>query len=202
MNAPPSSTVPTAPAASPKPSTASPKNLPSPEASAQQPPKTPAPASPGPPTIEPFAMNYRLIAPMSRLLASLSLRGKVHGVAEDPAEPHQQTLSLGRWQAAISYGRPLFGNWDPPKGNPEPSGGALLAELGPDEFLVTGFHSRVDFSPANRSRGEKMQFARVEEGAYENGEWKFIRVWNGDQTDWGLNFTSVPQVLRVRLATY
>jgi len=153
-------------------------------------------------TIEPFAMNYRLIAPMSRLLASLSLRGKVHGVAEDPAEPHQQTLSLGRWQAAISYGRPLFGNWDPPKGNPEPSGGALLAELGPDEFLVTGFHSRVDFSPANRSRGEKMQFARVEEGAYENGEWKFIRVWNGDQTDWGLNFTSVPQVLRVRLATY
>ena len=153
-------------------------------------------------TIEPFAMNYRLIAPMSRLLASLSLRGKVHGVAEDPAEPHQQTLSLGRWQAAISYGRPLFGNWDPPKGNPEPSGGALLAELGPDEFLVTGFHSRVDFSPANRSRGEKMQFARVEEGAYENGEWKFIRVWNGDQTDWGLNFTSLPQVLRVRLATY
>ena len=36
----------------------------------------------------------------------------------------------------------------------------------------------------------------------ENGTWKFLRVWNGDQTDWGLNFTSVPQVLRVRLATY
>jgi beta-galactosidase GanA len=153
-------------------------------------------------TIERFAMNYRLIAPMQRLLASLSLRGKVHGVAEEPAEPHQQTLSLGRWQASVSYGRPLFGNWDPPKGNPEPSGGALIAELGPDEFLVTGFHSRVDFALADKSRGEKMQFARVEEGLYENGEWKFIRLWNGDQTDWGLNFTSVPQVLRVRLATY
>jgi hypothetical protein len=60
----------------------------------------------------------------------------------------------------------------------------------------------VDFSLTDPSRGEKMQFARVEEGVYENGVWKFIRLWNGDQTDWGLNFTSVPQVLRVRLATY
>jgi Domain of unknown function (DUF5597) len=33
-----------------------------------------------------------------------------------------------------------------------------------------------------------------------NGKWQFLRVWNGDQTDWGLNFTSVPQVLRVRFA--
>jgi hypothetical protein len=28
------------------------------------------------------------------------------------------------------------------------------------------------------------------------------RIWNGDQTDYGLNFTSLPQVLKVTLATY
>jgi hypothetical protein len=28
------------------------------------------------------------------------------------------------------------------------------------------------------------------------------RLWNGDQTDYGLNFTGLPQVLRVHLATY
>ena len=44
--------------------------------------------------------------------------------------------------------------------------------------------------------------ARVEEGHYEQGQWIFERLWNGDQTDWGLNFTSLPQVLRVRLAEY
>jgi beta-galactosidase GanA len=44
--------------------------------------------------------------------------------------------------------------------------------------------------------------ARVEEGHYENGVWVFERVWNGDQTDWGLNFTSACQLLRVKLATY
>jgi hypothetical protein len=31
---------------------------------------------------------------------------------------------------------------------------------------------------------------------------EFFHVWNGDQTDWGLNFTAAPQVLRVTLGTY
>ena len=47
-----------------------------------------------------------------------------------------------------------------------------------------------------------MIYDRVEEGTYENGEWKFLRVWNGDQTDYGLNFSSAVQLLRVKLATY
>jgi hypothetical protein len=42
----------------------------------------------------------------------------------------------------------------------------------------------------------------VEEGAYENDTFQFQRIWNGDETDWGLNFTSEPVVLRVSLATY
>ena len=50
--------------------------------------------------------------------------------------------------------------------------------------------------------GRQMQYAQVEEGVYESGVWQPLRVWNGDQVDWGLNFTSVPQVLHVRLATY
>ena len=30
----------------------------------------------------------------------------------------------------------------------------------------------------------------------------FLRIWNGDQTDYGLNFTTEPQVLRVKLMTF
>ena len=36
----------------------------------------------------------------------------------------------------------------------------------------------------------------------EDGKWVFRRRWNGDQTDYGLNVTTVPALLRVRLATY
>jgi hypothetical protein len=43
----------------------------------------------------------------------------------------------------------------------------------------------------------------VEEGTYDaSGTWHMARIWNGDQTDYGLNFTSLPQVLKVTLATY
>jgi beta-galactosidase GanA len=151
-------------------------------------------------TLVPFAMNYRLVAPMMRELAALAFEGKLHGRAEEPGQS-AQTIRLGRWAATLSYGLPQFGP-GPAPGNPQPIGGALIGQLGEDEFLVTGFHTRVSFDVSDRADGRKMQYARVEEGTYSNGSWKFLRVWNGDQTDWGLNFTSLPQVLRVRLATY
>ena len=153
-------------------------------------------------TIAAFASNYQLVRPMQQKWAELSLQGRLHGVAEDPAN-HTQSIDLGAWHATIDYGLPQFGPSKSPPGNSQPMGGVLIGELGPNEFLVAGFHARVSFDVADRSRQLKMQFLRVEEGTYqEDGTWKFLRVWNGDQTDWGLNLTSAPQILRVRLATY
>jgi beta-galactosidase GanA len=44
---------------------------------------------------------------------------------------------------------------------------------------------------------------RVEEGRYDNrGKWIFKRVWNGDQTDYGLNFVDTPTLLRVTMGRY
>lgn len=150
-------------------------------------------------TIAPFALEYRLIGPMASLLARLSFEGRVHGVSE-PTAVHTQSIALGRWKAVVSYGLPMFGDGKAP-GNPVPDGGALIARLGPDDFLVTGVHARVSFELAHPGK-LRMQYARVAQGRYVDGEWKFLRVWNGDQTDWGLNFTSIAQVLHVHLATY
>jgi beta-galactosidase GanA len=80
-----------------------------------------------------------------------------------------------------------------------PDGGALIARLSANEFLVTGYRARVTFGSA---KGERFMMARVEEGHFENGQWVFDRLWNGDQTDYGLNLTTLPQVLKVKLATY
>jgi beta-galactosidase GanA len=155
-------------------------------------------------TVEAFARNYKLVEPMMREIAALNLLGKVWGAAE-PTDTHVQHLTLGpaaapRWQVEVSYGRDSFGDAEP-KGNPTPSGGVLLAELGANEYLVTGFNARVTFERAQANTSPFM-LARVEEGHYDRGQWNFERLWNGDQTDWGLNFTDLPQVLRVRLADY
>ena len=71
-----------------------------------------------------------------------------------------------------------------------------------DLFLVAGFFCRVDFQVADAASGKQRQFLRVEEGTYKDGQFKSLRIWNEDQTDWGLNFTPAPQVLRVSLGTY
>jgi len=71
-----------------------------------------------------------------------------------------------------------------------------------DEFLVAGFFCHVDFQRAGAASGKQRQFLRVKEGTYKDGQFKSLRIWNGDQTDWGLNFMSAPQVLRVSLGTY
>lgn len=149
--------------------------------------------------LAPFALNYEIAASMDRELAELSFAGKLRGVAENPAE-HRQTLDFGAWKAVISCGMPQFGFGKEPEGNPQPVGGALIGQLAANEFLVSALHARVDFTPAES--GKQRQFVRVEEGRYDHGLWISERLWNGDQTDYGLNFTSAAQVLRVTLATY
>jgi len=146
--------------------------------------------------LAPFALNYAVAGPIASEIARLNYEGRLQAVSEERGKP-VETLSFGPWKAVIRYGVPQFGFANNPPGNPEPVGGALIAQRGDNEFLVTGVHCRVDFEAANKQR----EFVRVEEGTYASGIFQPIRIWNGDQTDWGLNFTSAPQVLRVTLGT-
>lgn len=159
-------------------------------------------------TIEDYSVPYRALAPMAREWARLSFTSRVWGASE-PDDHADRSLDLGRWRVRLSFGEWQFGmkEWLPDlKEKPEwfgiPTGGALLAELGPDEFLLTGRRVRVSFDLPPGSKANGLIFASVEEGAFVDGRWVMKRVWNGDQTDYGLNFTDQPQVLRVRLATY
>lgn len=155
----------------------------------------------------PFVLNYRIMGPMMREWAKLSFENDTWGVAE-PDDHKSQTLDLGRWTAEVDYQQWQFGFVDLkhkngiPPGTEKPAGGVLIARLGPDEYLVTGLHCRVSFNLTDKKSKLHGQFDRVEEGHYQNGKWVFDHVWNGDATDWGLNFTSKPKVLRVKLSTY
>ncbi len=178
-------------------------------------------------TIEQFAQHYRVIASMMREWAKLAYESNVWGVAEPldtttetqkiwnaeatPAEKEKyakdkaaqltQTLDLGLWDAEVTYGRPMF--WiAPPEGNIPAAGGALIAQLGENEYLVTAHKARVELKPSAELAGKKYMIERVEEGHYENGKWIMERVWNGDQTDWGMNFTARAHLLKIKMASY
>jgi beta-galactosidase GanA len=155
--------------------------------------------------IDGFALDYELLGSMDREIARLNFEGKLQAVCEDPAV-RSQTLVFGPWTVSVGYGQPQFGGMRPGAGtatpNPDPEGRALVAQLGPDEFLVTGVSARVDFRPTDATTGKHRAYIRVEEGTYVDGKWKMARIWNGDQTDYGLNFRALPQILHVSLMTY
>jgi beta-galactosidase GanA len=152
-------------------------------------------------TLNPIAINTRVLNPMMREIAQLAFEGRLHAAVEEKGQA-QQTLALGRWQAIITFGPPAFGYGKNPEGNPQPVGRVLIAQLGENEFLVTGHLCRVDFKIADAASSAQRDFLRVEEGNYEGGAFRPVRIWNGDETDWGLNFGSAGQVIRVQLGTY
>jgi beta-galactosidase GanA len=157
--------------------------------------------------LEPFASNYHLVAPIMRIWAQQAFDGNVWGASE-PDDRKPVDLDLGNWKARVHYDKGTFGasdwTWMKPRpANPlGPEGGVLIAALGPDEYLVTGRMARIDFT-APAGSGRRAMLARVEEGRYDDeGKWVLHHVWNGDQTDYGVNFTTVPRVLKVKLGSY
>ena len=161
----------------------------------------PAGRKPDEDPLTPLAQAYAVVAPIMREVARLNYEGNLQAVAER-ADVHVQTLEFEGWKAEVSFGVPRFGNGAVPKGNPEPTGGAVVGRLGPDEFLVAGHACRVDFHPSGADPTAQREFLRVEEGAFEDGAFRPARIWNGDQTDYGLNLGSSPVALRVRVRSY
>ena len=146
-------------------------------------------------SLAPIALNYQILRPIMREVARLNFEGKLQTVVEQPGEL-TQTMDFGNWQAVVTFGVARNGA---ARGNQEPIGRALVAKIGENQFLVTGAFCRVDFKSAS---GGQRDFLRVEEGGYEQGVFRPVRIWNGDETDWGLDFRSAPQSLHVLLGTY
>jgi hypothetical protein len=71
----------------------------------------------------------------------------------------------------------------------------LVAQVGPDEFLLTGIGGSVFFHRPGFLPGIRMQILTAEEGYYTPAEkpgapevWHVKRVLNGDETDRGIRF--------------
>ena len=159
------------------------------------------PPSAGEPLPDPVPAMYAAIGSSMREIARLGYEGRLHAAVEETGAA-AKTVPIGAWAASVKFGPPAFGYGRDPQPNPEPVGRVLIGELGPDEFLVTAYLARVDFAPVGKAAGSHRDFLRVEEGTFAGGRFQPVRLWNGDETDWGLNFGARPVVLRVQLGTY
>jgi beta-galactosidase GanA len=157
----------------------------------------------------PFAAIYEAFAPMQRQWARWAFEGRTHGVAE--GDDHaDQTIAMKGWKADVSFGQWQFGekSFDGNAKQPPPwaarlEGGVAIAQIADDEFVIVGRRARVRLDALQAGAGHGAMIARAEQGHYDaDGRWVMERNWNGDQTDWGLNFTDKPTVLKVRMGMY
>ena len=160
-------------------------------------------------TVEAFASKYRLFAPMAGAWARVAAQNPTWGAAK-PDDGSSQSTVMGRWKPVVQYGEWQFGErdaaWMPDTPHPtdgKPVGGAVIVQTGGDEFLIAGSNARVRIALAEAKPGESAAMLRVEEGTLaEDGSFVMRRVWNGDQTDHGLNFNSQPVLLKVTMGSY
>ena len=158
-------------------------------------------------TMEAFSGPYAMLAPMARDWARIAFENPVWGTAKGAKT---QAKVFGRWQIAAEYGlwqmgEPGWSSWnkiDPHPLAEAPVGGMVAAQLGPDTFLISGSHVRVRLTAAGAAPSEQAQIISAEEGSFVAGKWTMRRRWNGDQIDYGLNFTGEPVMLKVTMGLY
>ena len=158
-------------------------------------------------TVEPFAKVYAAFRPMQRQWAQWAFEGRTYGVAE-PDDHADQFIAMKGWKAHVTFGQWQFGEREWPGNQKEkpahadtPSGGVAIAQIADDEFILVGQLARVRIDDADASG--KALIDHVEEGRFgSDGRWVMERRWNGDQVDWGLNFTARPRVIKVKLGHY
>ncbi len=144
------------------------------------------------------AENYALIAPMAGEIARLNFDSKLKTAVEEAGHA-QQEVDFGKWQATVSFGYPQPDRQRPP-GTPDFHGRVLIAQLGANEFLVTGIDARVIFHPPSRPVPPDHHISyilRAEQGEYVDGKWTPLRILNGDETQRGLNFQHGGDVVHV-----
>jgi beta-galactosidase GanA len=156
--------------------------------------------------VEPYGKIYSAFRPMERQWSKWAFEGRTYGVAEGD-DRATQTIAMKGWKGTISFREWQFGEReyfkevkDLPAGTDKPNGGVAIAQIADNEFIIVGQHARVKIDHAD---GKPTMWARVEEGYYDpSGKWIMERNWNGDQTDYGLNLTGKPVVLKVKVGTY
>jgi beta-galactosidase GanA len=169
--------------------------------------------------------GFALLGSFSRELAALKFAGKLQTAVEEDGISQKEiaftadgmSAPLGSnaapaappnaaWRVVVSFPP----SYDPPAAPVSTTsdttglheGRAVVASLGHNEFLVAGIDCRVQFALPVHAGGKQAQILKVEEGRYEGTKWIPTRLWNGDETDYGLNFGGKGSLLRVTMGSY
>nr|WP_295931750.1 DUF5597 domain-containing protein [uncultured Dyadobacter sp.] len=138
-----------------------------------------------------IAANYKLLTPAVPLITGLQGTGKLKAAVEEDGLG-EKLLHFSNYDLLLTFDFPTY------KTGNELTGRVLVAETAPDEFYLMGFDTKFQFRPRLGSVFSASELIAVEEGTFENGQWKRRRIWNGDEV-YHSTLTPDGVILKVRL---
>jgi hypothetical protein len=148
--------------------------------------------------------NYRLFRGAMPAILDLQQKGGLQEAVEE--EPiRSKHLIFDRYDVRVQF-RPPSRFAPAPAAGAEASGRVLIGQLGPDEFLVLGFDSIVEFRPSQGSDFAAAQFLEADEGVWDdNGVWKRTDIGRTAQGDYAPPTVTLPAqgaLFKVKLIRY
>ncbi|WP_068843688.1 DUF5597 domain-containing protein [Flavobacterium chilense] len=131
---------------------------------------------------EPLGKIYDLVRQLTPTIEANKGQGKIDGVLLDK-ENQTQIIQLGNYEFTFKHDYTL--NWsDGAKEEIWPMSSAIIIETGIDEFYIAGSGIVVTFKPL-KNKTLNAGILKTDQGKFENGKWRTIRHFNGDQTHQG-----------------
>ena len=131
------------------------------------------------------------------LIDPVTLANAAVASSEVGTKATREADETGDWVAEVRFGFPQR-DGQPGPGNSKKEGRVLVAQMGPDEFLLAGIGGAVFFHRPGYLPGIRMQIFTAEEGYYTPSaapggkeEWHVLRILNGDETDRGIRFPAI-----------
>ena len=124
---------------------------------------------------DPLDEAYAVLQKMSPVILENQGKGTMRGILVDTVSPVQQ-FELGNYKIEARLG-----------GGEKPDiAGAIIINIGPEEFIVAGkaldiFFIPKDDPPAGQAGSLRAAVNAVDEGTFENGKWVSERRLNGDE---------------------
>jgi len=147
------------------------------------------------------------------LWGPLSLANATVPLSEAGTPATRAADAAGDWIADVRFGFPQR-DGEPAPGTKDHMGRVLIAQLGPNEFLLTGVNASIRFHRPGFLSGIRMQILAAEEGYYTPSStpgapevWHTIRLLNGDQNDRGIRFpgadsSQTPTAVRITIGRF
>lgn len=127
----------------------------------------------------PIIGAYRVLNSMMPMIASAQVEGRVNAFMELDATT-SRPFEMGGYRFTPSYNRPK---------DPSITGYGMVLQVAEDEFIIAGNAFDLGFASLDENNPHA-EIIIKEEGMFVDGEWKGVRVLNGDE--FSLKFPAKP----------